>query len=104
LERLVDEAEPIRLASLTVFEWLRGPRTQGDLATQEALLPMDRVLPFGEKEARVAARIYCSLSRARGREVDIGIAATAICQDARLWTLNPKDFADIPGLSLWKPR
>jgi predicted nucleic acid-binding protein len=32
--------------------------------------------------------------------VDLAIAAHAISRDAGLWTLNPADFADIPGVLL----
>ena len=35
-----------------------------------------------------------------GREMDIAIAACAIVNAASLWTLNPGDFPDIPGLTL----
>jgi len=36
----------------------------------------------------------------RERKLDLAIAATAILHDAALWTLNPRDFADIPRLRL----
>ena len=48
----------------------------------------------------IAANVYRRASRARGREVDIAIAACAIAHRAHLWTLNPDDFRDIPGLDL----
>lgn len=35
--------------------------------------------------------------------MDIAIAACAIVRDAELWTLNPADFRDIPGLRLAVP-
>jgi predicted nucleic acid-binding protein len=38
--------------------------------------------------------------RAASRELDLVIAASAILQDAALWTLTPRDFADIPRLRL----
>jgi predicted nucleic acid-binding protein len=38
-----------------------------------------------------------------GREIDVVIAACAMCWDARLWTLHTRDFADIPGLELFRP-
>jgi predicted nucleic acid-binding protein len=41
------------------------------------------------------------LPRARGREIEIAIAACAMSWHASLWTLNPDDFADIPGLRLF---
>ena len=38
--------------------------------------------------------------RARGREIDLAVAACAIADGASLWTLNRDDFRDIPGLKL----
>jgi predicted nucleic acid-binding protein len=49
-------------------------------------------------------RICRSVRRARSREIDIAIAACTICHQTELWTLNPADFADIPGLRLLNPR
>jgi len=96
-------SEQLLLPSLVLFEWLRGPRRERELQTQEALLPSDRALPFGSEEAAEAARLYRGLPRARGREVDLAIAACAITWDAELWTLNLGDFADIPGLKISLP-
>jgi predicted nucleic acid-binding protein len=96
-------SEQLLLPSLVLFEWLRGPRRERELQTQEALLPSDRALPFGSEEAAEAARLYRGLPRARGREVDLAIAACAITWDAELWTLNLGDFADIPGLKVSLP-
>jgi predicted nucleic acid-binding protein len=45
--------------------------------------------------------MYRGLKRARGRDIDIAIAVCAIAQGARLWTLNPGDFRDLPGLALY---
>jgi predicted nucleic acid-binding protein len=77
---------------------LRGPRLPEELAAQEALFPVETALPFGAEQAATAARLYRSVGRARGRELDLAIAAHAISLDARLWTLNAADFDDIPGL------
>jgi len=96
-------SEQLLLPSLVLFEWLRGPRRERELQTQEALLPSDRALPFGSEEAAEAARLYRGLPRARGREADLAIAACAITWDAELWTLNLGDFADIPGLKVSLP-
>jgi predicted nucleic acid-binding protein len=43
------------------------------------------------------------MRRARTREVDTAIAACALVHDARLWTLNPADFQDVPGIQLYTP-
>jgi predicted nucleic acid-binding protein len=52
---------------------------------------------------RLAARLYASVSRPRGRETDLLIAACAIVSEAALWTLNEADFEDIPGLRVYRP-
>jgi predicted nucleic acid-binding protein len=55
---------------------------------------------FGAAEAVVASRLYKAVPRARGREIDIAVAACALVADAAIWTLNPADFRDIPDLRL----
>lgn len=58
---------------------------------------------FGPAEAAGAARLYLQVARPRGREIDLAIAACALAVDARLWTLTPRDFRDVPGLQLFEP-
>lgn len=89
------------ISTLVLFEWLRGPRTAPERALRETLFPNANVVVFGVEEAIRAAQLYRGVSRARQREVDIAIAACAIEHGAALWTLNPKDFRDIPGLTLY---
>lgn len=103
LERLFASEVRLAISTLVLFEWKRGPRKAPELAAQERLFPSANAVPFATHEADIAARIYRQLGRARGREMDIAIAATAIAHGAGLWTLNPKDFADIPGLKLVDP-
>lgn len=100
LRRVVADGIRLGVSALTLYEWRRGPRTQMELAIEAALLGPDVVVAFGEVEAGVAAEIYQRVRRARGRELDIAIAACALSQGARLWTLNREDFGDIPGLDL----
>ena len=88
------------MPTLVLFEWWRGPRTEPELAIQEALFPSESSLPFGVAEAAVAARLYQQVRAARSREVDLAIAACAIVRELPLWTLNRGDFKDIPGLRL----
>jgi len=57
---------------------------------------------FGAAEAARAAQLYVVLPRARGREIDLAIAACALTLGARLWTRNPRDFRDLPGLQLYE--
>ena len=48
----------------------------------------------------MAARLYKQVARARGREIDLAVAACAIANNAAIWTLNRNDFRDIPDLRL----
>lgn len=100
LRQFVADGERIGISSIVLFEWWRGPRTKGELEVQEALLPSRTAAPFATAEAALAAEIYVRLGRPRRREIDIAVGACAIVQGAALWTLNPRDFADIPGLEL----
>jgi predicted nucleic acid-binding protein len=88
------------ISSIVLYEWLRGPRTHAELTLQEELLPREQALAFGSAEAAVAARLYASMKRSRGREADIAIASCAIVHGAALWTVNRDDFKDIPDLRL----
>ena len=103
VRRLLDDGQRISLSALVLFEWRRGPRTTEQLEAQEALFPSDEAAAFGSAEALLASELYKKVRRARGREVDIAIAACAMRHHARLWTANPTDFADIPGLTLLRP-
>ncbi len=95
MRALLAEGERLVVPALVLYEWWRGPRLEPEIAAQEALFPRTAALAFGPEEAAVASRLYRALSRPRGREIDLAIAAHAIALDATLWTLNPRDFADI---------
>src|ERR1039458_1774343 len=97
---MVQRDERMVHSSVVLHEWLRGPRFAEELRLQEATFPMSSTVPFGAEEAVIAAELYRAVPQPRGREVDIMIAACAIRHDADLWTLNPADFKDIPGLRL----
>ena len=100
LRALIDRGERPGLSTIVLYEWWRGPRRPQELADQEALLPAKAAVAFGTREAQIAAEIYRALKRPRSREIDIAIAACAIANGAALWTLNPRDFRDIPGLEI----
>jgi predicted nucleic acid-binding protein len=100
LRRAIERGERILIPSLVLYEWLRGPRLSAEIAAQEALFPSDGAIAFGVREAALSAQIYRGVKRARGREIDIAIAAVAILRDASLWTLNTADFSGIPNLRL----
>ena len=100
LIRLTADGHRLAVSALVLYEWQRGPRTADELAAQEELFPSDETVSFGAVESSVAARLYKETRRARGRELDIAIAACAHVAGAALWTLNPADFRDIPGVRL----
>lgn len=97
---LVEEGHRLLVSTIVLYEWWRGPRTRAELAVQQELFPAAAAVPFGIAEAEAAARLYRSVPKPRGREVDLAIAACAIAADAAFWTLNPADFRDLPGLRL----
>jgi len=100
LRAAIEDGERICMSSLVFYEWLRGPRIPQELAAQEGLFPADRTVAFGATESQLAARLYRSLRRPRGREIDLAIAACALAYGATLWTLNRADFEDVAGLAL----
>jgi predicted nucleic acid-binding protein len=104
LRAALERGERVQLPALVLFEWLRGPRRAQELTAQEALFPAEAAIAFGPAEAARAAGLYRALARPRGREIDIAIAACAICHDATLWTTNVKDFEDVPGLRVAVPQ
>ncbi len=103
LRRLLERGERLNAPTLVLYEWFRGPRLAEELVAQEALLPRTQAITFGVEQAELAANIYAEVEQPRGREIDIAIAACALSCQARIWTLNTRDFADIPGVSLADP-
>jgi predicted nucleic acid-binding protein len=103
LRAAIVEGERIVIPTLVLYEWWRGPRKPQELAAQEALFPRAAAIGFGADEAALAADLYARVSRPRGREIDLAIAACAIARGACLWTLNPRDFEDMPGLQVAAP-
>ena len=100
LSSLLAEGHRLTLSTVALYEWLRGPRTAAEIDVQTALVPSEAVCAFGPAEAALAANLYRSLRRPRGRDLDLAIAACALVQQAAMWTLNRNDFDDIPGLRL----
>ena len=100
LIELAEEGHRVSVSAIVLYEWLRGPRARAELVAQEELFPRHACVPFGPAQADVAARLYRSLKSVRGREIDLAVAACALADGAALWTLNKRDFDDIPNLKL----
>jgi len=103
LRAAIAAGERVGFCTLVLYEWLRGPRRESELYAQEQLFPRAHAVPLGAEESGLAATLYGSVKRPRGREIDLAIAACALAQGAALWTLNPEDFRDVPGLTLYEP-
>jgi predicted nucleic acid-binding protein len=101
LRQAAEAGHVLTFSTIVLFEWLRGPRADAELGLQRTIFPESALAPFGIDAARTAARLYRTVKRPRSREFDIAVAACAIEHEAALWTLNPRDFADIPGLTLY---
>lgn len=69
-------------------------------ARTDRILAAFQELPFGAKEATAYAAIVETCGFSRTRILDRMIAATAIVSGATLITMNPRDFAEVPGLAL----
>lgn len=100
LTALAEQGHRVALSTIVLYEWLRGPRTRLELGVQEDLFPREATVAFGPPEADLAAQLYKRVGRARGREIDLAVAACALGAGATLWTLNRGDFSDIPDLRL----
>jgi predicted nucleic acid-binding protein len=100
LRAAIESGERLLVPTLVLYEWLRGPRLPSEVEAQEALFPADSAVVFGPREAALSAELYRTVKHARGREIDVAIAACALVRDAGLWTLNTADFKDIPKLRL----
>ncbi len=104
LREAIASGERLGISALVLYEWLRGPRTPEELRAQEALFPGEVAVPFGAREAAVAAELHRGARHSRARAVDLAIAACAVVHGAQLWTLNAADFEDLPGLTLYRSR
>jgi tRNA(fMet)-specific endonuclease VapC len=68
-------------------------------ALAEILSTLD-ILPFDEADAAAYGSIIAALGFSRTKLIDRMIAAQAIVAGATLATLNPRDFRDIPRLTV----
>jgi predicted nucleic acid-binding protein len=89
-------------SALAAYEWLRGPRVESETSAVLRFFGDQPVAAFGRPEAELAASLYRHAKRARLRQADLAIAACAIEHGAQLWTLNERDFDDVPGLTLYR--
>jgi predicted nucleic acid-binding protein len=83
--------QTIATSAVCWTEFLNGPTTPLEVNRVEAVL-QSRIVPFGQKEAALAAELYNKTGRRRGSRFDCLIAATAIIAQAEMATINQSDF------------
>jgi len=67
------------------------------------LFPSRLAAGVGPEEAALAEQLYAAVRNPRRREINLAVAACPILHEAALWSLNPRDFRDIPGLRVYSP-
>ncbi len=85
------------------YEFLCGPVNVTQVSTMKGVL--QRVLPFDDRQAQEAARLYNGTGRRRRLRIDAMIAAAATTHRIPLATNNEEYFAEfVPfGLELARP-
>ena len=97
------------VSALTMAELAAGPHATSDpderAVRQERLQRAEATfapLPFDANAARAYGRIYAAVAakgrKARGRAIDLLMAATALAEGLPLYTRNPDDFRGLTDL------
>ena len=97
-------AEQLALSMLSIQELYEGKSTLDDMKEQQLLATISplTILPYSYEIAKRAGEIARDLLWPIAL-ADAAIAVTAIANNAPLYTLNTKDFTNIPGLQLFAP-
>ena len=83
--------QTLAASAIAWTEFLNGPTAPLEVSRAEAVL-QSLIIPFGQKEAALAAELFNKTGRRRGSRFDCLIAATAIIAQAEVATVNQSDF------------
>ena len=105
MERKRDQTDTAFLSAVSRVELVPGLFASGtrDHTRAErltAFLEEVEELPFASTEVEAYEAIIAAKGFSRRLVVDRMIAATALANDLALATLNPRDFRDLPGLTI----
>lgn len=91
IRKWVKAGKKLTASAITWSEFCNGPHTRDQKEAIYAILQKN-VLPFDEKQAEEASRLFHYTGRRRGSHADCMIAAAAICSKVPVATRNIKDF------------
>ena len=91
IRKWVKAGKKLTASAITWSEFCNGPHTRDQKDAIYAILQKN-VLPFDEKQAEEASRLFHYTGRRRGSHADCMIAAAAICSKVPVATRNIKDF------------
>jgi len=91
--------EELAVSTIAWSEFLTGPVTVQQIRDAHGFI-QGRIIPFGVREADIAAKLFNHIGRKRAVRTDCFVAATAVCANAPLATLNRKDFSAFTSAGL----
>jgi predicted nucleic acid-binding protein len=97
MEKWLATGETFAVSSIAWSEFVTGP-VEPEEVRDALLIVENRIIPFGQAEAHLAAKLYNQAARQRDLRVDSFVAAVAISSSASLATENRRDFSPfVPG-------
>lgn len=109
IKRIEENGDTLSTTTINIFELTYGAyktkEIQRNLQATDTLVNRLKIHSFNEKAAATAAEIVANLEK-EGNTIDFRdafIAATAITNNATLYTRNTKHFNRVPKLKLHKP-
>ena len=91
IRKWVKSGKELAASAITWSEFCNGPHTRDQKDAVYAILQKN-ILPFDERQAEEASRLFHYTGRRRGSHADCMIAAAAICSKVPVATRNLKDF------------
>ena len=94
--------DDLAISLVTIQELFQGKSTRDTEPEKNLIAVIEplKILPYTYQIAKLAGQINRDVKNTI-EFTDAAIAATAIVNKAKLFTLNKKDFHDISGLELW---